>query len=231
MPRSRRPRLGPGRRHRDRGDRACPEEVEDPREIAEVRLHDLRHSFGSSVASQGVALKIIGKALGHRCIGNTKRYALLARTLFRDRSRAIPPTVESGRGAGHADAPAVEAVEIAGKGQVQSNLKGDSHRSHSATAAVSYSWVSDQPVTAAVTKWVESQHARPGEESLRATVEASARLNQSSAMNPLRELRAKTKTGEECRRRLTHSPDRVLYGAGHEGRTRDIYLGKVALYH
>ena len=147
MPRSRRPRLRPGWRLRDRDDRAGPDEVEHPREIAEVRFHDLRHSFGSSMASQSVALQIIGKAHGHRSIRSTKRYA------------------------------------------------------------------------------------RPGEESLRATVEASALVNQSSAMNPLRELRAKTKTGEECRRRLTHSPDWVLYGAGHEGRTRDIYLGKVALYH
>jgi len=39
------------------------------------RFHDLRHTFGSNLASEGVSLQLIQKALGHSSIEMTERYA------------------------------------------------------------------------------------------------------------------------------------------------------------
>lgn len=46
--------------------------------LADVRLHDLRHSFASWGAGAGEGLPIIGKLLGHRTPTTTARYAHLA---------------------------------------------------------------------------------------------------------------------------------------------------------
>lgn len=46
--------------------------------IADVRLHDLRHSFASVAASTGGSLPMIGKLLGHNHPLTTARYAHLA---------------------------------------------------------------------------------------------------------------------------------------------------------
>ncbi len=40
-----------------------------------VRLHDLRHTFASRLASAGVSLQVIAKALGHASTRTTERYA------------------------------------------------------------------------------------------------------------------------------------------------------------
>jgi len=40
-----------------------------------VRLHDLRHTFASRLASAGVSLQVIAKALGHSSTRTTERYA------------------------------------------------------------------------------------------------------------------------------------------------------------
>lgn len=47
--------------------------------LADVRLHDLRHSFASLAAARGVSLQMIGKLLGHKVPATTARYAHLAR--------------------------------------------------------------------------------------------------------------------------------------------------------
>jgi integrase len=47
--------------------------------LKDVRLHDLRHSYASLAASQGVSLQMIGKLLGHKVTATTARYAHLAR--------------------------------------------------------------------------------------------------------------------------------------------------------
>lgn len=46
-------------------------------DIADVRLHDLRHSFASVLASQGLSLPIIGALLGHTTASTTHRYSHL----------------------------------------------------------------------------------------------------------------------------------------------------------
>jgi integrase len=47
--------------------------------LADVRLHDLRHSYASLAAGRGVNLQMIGKLLGHKVPATTQRYAHLAR--------------------------------------------------------------------------------------------------------------------------------------------------------
>jgi integrase len=46
--------------------------------LADVRLHDLRHSFASVGASSGLGLPIIGKLLGHAHASTTQRYSHIA---------------------------------------------------------------------------------------------------------------------------------------------------------
>jgi integrase len=46
--------------------------------LADVRLHDLRHSFASVAAGAGLGLPIIGALLGHTQAATTARYAHLA---------------------------------------------------------------------------------------------------------------------------------------------------------
>ncbi|MRI57744.1 DUF4102 domain-containing protein [Methylobacterium sp. DB1607] len=47
--------------------------------LEDVRLHDLRHSFGATSASSGNSLLLLGSILGHRDPKTTQRYAHLAR--------------------------------------------------------------------------------------------------------------------------------------------------------
>jgi integrase len=46
--------------------------------IADVRVHDLRHSFASFLVNQGVPLQMVGQLLGHTQLTTTKRYAHLS---------------------------------------------------------------------------------------------------------------------------------------------------------
>jgi len=52
--------------------------------LADVRLHDLRHSYASLAANQGVSLPMIGKLLGHKVPATTARYAHLAKDVVAD---------------------------------------------------------------------------------------------------------------------------------------------------
>jgi len=46
--------------------------------LDDVRIHDLRHSFGASAARMGESVLMIGKLLGHSQVQTTARYAHLA---------------------------------------------------------------------------------------------------------------------------------------------------------
>lgn len=46
--------------------------------LADVRIHDLRHSFASGAVALGESLPMIGKLLGHTQVQTTARYAHLA---------------------------------------------------------------------------------------------------------------------------------------------------------
>jgi integrase len=45
--------------------------------LADVRLHDLRHSFASIAVGAGMSLPLLGKLLGHTQASTTMRYAHL----------------------------------------------------------------------------------------------------------------------------------------------------------
>jgi integrase len=58
--------------------RAKQEDAELPTGLADVRIHDLRHSFASGAVALGESLPMIGKLLGHTQVQTTARYAHLA---------------------------------------------------------------------------------------------------------------------------------------------------------
>ena len=57
---------------------AKKEDLELPTGLADVRIHDLRHSFASGAVALGESLPMIGKLLGHTQVQTTARYAHLA---------------------------------------------------------------------------------------------------------------------------------------------------------
>ena len=51
--------------------------------IADIRLHDLRHTFGTWLRQRGIELDVIASQLGHRDLRMTKRYARIASSQVR----------------------------------------------------------------------------------------------------------------------------------------------------
>jgi integrase len=64
--------------------------------LADVRLHDLRHSFASASVSGGQSLPIIGALLGHSQPATTARYAHLMDDPLRAASEAVGATIAGG---------------------------------------------------------------------------------------------------------------------------------------
>ena len=69
--------------------------------VQQVRLHDLRHSFASLLASGGASLPMIGKLLGHKNHQTTARYSHLSddplRRLSEDVGRKVARSYGGGR--------------------------------------------------------------------------------------------------------------------------------------
>jgi len=57
--------------------------------LADVRLHDLRHSFASVGAAGGLSLPVIGALLGHKHATTTARYAHLSADPLRAANDAV----------------------------------------------------------------------------------------------------------------------------------------------
>ena len=74
-----------------------------------VRVHDLRHSFASSIASGGGSLPLIGALLGHSSPATTHRYA----HLFDDVQRAAVERI--GSAVVNAGKPVAEPVPLRGR--------------------------------------------------------------------------------------------------------------------
>lgn len=58
-------------------------------DIQNLRLHDLRHSFASILATGGQSLPIIGALLGHTQVATTARYAHLMDNALREAASAV----------------------------------------------------------------------------------------------------------------------------------------------
>ena len=67
--------------------------VRDRADLADVRLHDIRHSFASRALALGESLPMIGKLLGHSKIGTTARYAHLARDSIKASSARVADSI------------------------------------------------------------------------------------------------------------------------------------------
>jgi integrase len=68
--------------------------------LADVRMHDLRHSFASVGASASLSLPIIGKLLGHTQAQTTQRYAHLASDPMRRAVDTIGATIAAAMAGG-----------------------------------------------------------------------------------------------------------------------------------
>lgn len=55
--------------------------------LADVRIHDLRHSFASALVNRGMTIYDVKEALGHANITTTQRYAHLSRDRLREAVR------------------------------------------------------------------------------------------------------------------------------------------------
>jgi integrase len=62
-------------------------------DLEDVRLHDLRHSFASFGAANGLSLPMIGALLGHRNYSTTQRYAHLTNHAAREAADGIAEVV------------------------------------------------------------------------------------------------------------------------------------------
>jgi integrase len=62
-------------------------------ELEGVRLHDLRHTFASLLASSGLSLPIISKLLGHTMVSTTMRYAKLYDDPLREATERVGAVV------------------------------------------------------------------------------------------------------------------------------------------
>lgn len=74
----------------------------------EARIYDLRHTFASVGAGNGLGLPIIGKLLGHTQARTTQKYAHLADDPLRDATNKIGAIIERG------DRPTAEIVSFKG---------------------------------------------------------------------------------------------------------------------
>ena len=68
-------------------------QVREPAGLADVRLHDLRHSFASRALALGESLPMIGRLLGHAKLQTTARYAHLARDSVREAAARVAASI------------------------------------------------------------------------------------------------------------------------------------------
>jgi integrase len=98
-------RVGGGNQPRDSIKNAWSE-IRTAAKITDVRMHDLRHSFASILASGGNSLQIIGKLLGHTNPNTTNRYAHLFVDPLREAANRVGAVIDAGK------KPSAEIVEI-----------------------------------------------------------------------------------------------------------------------
>jgi integrase len=68
--------------------------------LADLRLHDLRHSFASFLVNQGVSLYVVQGLLGHSQVRMTQRYAHLAPQTLQDAAEVVAAIVHGAASAG-----------------------------------------------------------------------------------------------------------------------------------
>jgi integrase len=81
--------------------------------IAEVRIHDLRHSFASELASSGASLPLVGALLGHSAPSTTARYAHLYDDAQRAAVERVGAAITAAEGNGR---PSAEVTPLPRRG-------------------------------------------------------------------------------------------------------------------
>ncbi|MDB2438661.1 tyrosine-type recombinase/integrase [Hellea sp.] len=76
------------------GLQKCWEKIRKHLQMDDVRLHDLRHSFATILASQGASLLLIGKMLGHSDPKTTQIYAHLVEKEALAATQSLGETLE-----------------------------------------------------------------------------------------------------------------------------------------
>lgn len=80
--------------NKPRSDRKRPwQRVSKYAELADVRLHDLRHTYASVGAMSGMGLGIVGKLLGHQSPETTAQYSHFSDDPLRRASETIGSTI------------------------------------------------------------------------------------------------------------------------------------------
>lgn len=64
--------------------------------LSDVRIHDLRHSFASAAVNAGASLHLVGRALGHRDLRTTERYAHVLDESLRSVAQKVSSTYGGG---------------------------------------------------------------------------------------------------------------------------------------
>jgi site-specific recombinase XerD len=85
------------------------ERIRTKANLSGVRLHDLRHSFGSVGASAGDSLLLIGALLGHRDAKTTQRYAHLGNDPVKAAANRIAGVISAAMNG----KPGAEMIELA----------------------------------------------------------------------------------------------------------------------
>ena len=65
-------------------------------DLADVRMHDLRHSFASFLVNAGRSLYEVQKLLGHTQVKTTQRYAHLSQETLLDAANAANASMGAG---------------------------------------------------------------------------------------------------------------------------------------
>jgi integrase len=66
--------------------------------LADVHLHDLRHTVGAVAASSGASLVVVGRMLGHRKARSTERYAHVAPDAAADAADRVAASIATAIG-------------------------------------------------------------------------------------------------------------------------------------
>jgi integrase len=66
-------------------------------DIRNLRIHDLRHSYASTLINQGVPLPTIGKLLGHSSVSTTERYSHLVHDTLREATELAGKALSGGK--------------------------------------------------------------------------------------------------------------------------------------
>ena len=64
--------------------------------LADVRLHDLRHSYASMALLNGESVRTLGRLLGHEHATTTLKYAHLSDASVREAVDALAPVLSGG---------------------------------------------------------------------------------------------------------------------------------------